>query len=161
MTQRTSQVKRTVALLAVAGLFWIAPRLAAEPVPGKQDRLVVQIVCSLLQQGHLSRPDIDDELSRRLFHRFFKELDPSKLYFVKADVEELKKFETQLDAMLLDGDISFAYKGYDRFLTRFGQRLKLVQELVQAPHDFTVKEYIDTDFDTIDFPRTDEEVRER
>jgi carboxyl-terminal processing protease len=162
MTQRIARMKRTVVLLAaIAGLLWIAPRLAAEPIPGKQDRLVVQMVCSLLQQGHLARPDIGDELSRRLFKRFFKEMDPSKLYFVKADVDELKKFETQLDDMLLDGDLTFAYKVYDRFLTRLGERLKLVEEFVQAPHDFTVKESMGTDFDTIDFPRTDEEIRER
>ncbi len=162
MTQRIAQIKRSIALLAaLAGVLWIAPRLTAEPVPGKQDRLVVQMVCSLLQQGHLSRPDIGDELSRRLFKRFFKEMDPAKLYFVKDDVEELKKFETQLDDMLLEGDLSFAYKVYDRFLTRLGQRLKLVEEFVAAPHDFTVKESMDTDFDAIDFPRTDNELRER
>jgi len=162
MTKRIVQIKRSIVLLAVfAGVLWIAPRLTAEPVPGKQDRLVVQMVCSLLQQGHLSRPDIGDELSRRLFKRFFKEMDPAKLYFVKDDVEELKKFETQLDDMLLEGDLSFAYKVYDRFLTRLGQRLKLVEEFVAAPHDFTVKESMDTDFDAIDFPRTDNELRER
>src|SRR5438132_11196293 len=162
MTQHIAQIKRSIALLAaLAGVLWIAPRLTAEPVPGKQDRLVVQMVCSLLQQGHLSRPDIGDELSRRLFKRFFKEMDPAKLYFVKADFEELKKFETQLDDMLLEGDLSFAYKVYERFLTRLGQRLKLVEEFVNAPHDFSVKEAMDTDFDAIDFPRTDNEVRER
>src|SRR5260370_28982906 len=162
MTKRIVQIKRSIVLLAVfAGVLWIAPRLTAEPVPGKQDRLVVQMVCSLLQQGHLSRPDIGDEPSRRLFKRFFKEMDPAKLYFVKDDVEELKKFETQLDDMLLEGDLSFAYKVYDRFLTRLGQRLKLVEEFVAAPHDFTVKESMDTDFDAIDFPRTENELRER
>ncbi|HLJ94964.1 MAG TPA: carboxy terminal-processing peptidase [Gemmataceae bacterium] len=162
MTQRIVPVKRTLALFVVlAGLLGMAPRLAAEPVPGRQDRLVVQMVCSLLQQGHLSRPEIGDELSRRLFRRFFKEMDPSKLYFLQTDVDELKKYETQLDDMLLEGDLSFAYKVYDRFLQRLGQRIKLVEELIEAPHDFKAQEYLETDFDAMDFPRTDSDVRER
>ena len=64
MSQSISHVKRRIALfLAVGGLLWIAPRLSAEPILGKQDRLVVQMVCDYLQQGHLSRPEIGDELS--------------------------------------------------------------------------------------------------
>jgi carboxyl-terminal processing protease len=162
MTQRLSHVKRNLALLAaLAGLLWIPQRLTAEPIPGKQDRLVVQMVCSFLQQGHLSRPEIGDELSRRLFQRFFKELDPGKLYFVKADIDEFKKFETQLDDMLLDGDLSFAYKVYDRFSTRLKERLKLIEELVNTPHDFTVQEYLSTNFDAIDYASSDEELHER
>src|SRR5438132_5256462 len=162
MTRRLSQVKRNLALFAaLAGLLWITPRLTAEPIPGKQDRLVVQMVCSFLQQCHLSRPEIGDELSRRLFQRFFKELDPGKLYFVKADIDEFKKFETQLDDMLLEGDLSFAYKVYDRFSTRLNERLKLVEELANAPHDFTVKEYLSTNFAAIDYASTNEELRER
>jgi carboxyl-terminal processing protease len=162
MMKLISREKRSVILLiTVAGLLWIAPRLSAEPVPGRQDRLVVQMVCEYLQQGHLSRPEIGDELSRRLFQRFFKGLDPNKLYFLKADIEEFRSFETKLDDQLLEGDLTFAYRVYERFLTRIAQRLPLVQEFVNTPHDFTVKEYLDTNFDAMDFARSDDELRER
>ena len=43
--------------------------------------------------------------------------------------------------MLLKGDLSFAYKVYERLLKRISERHKLVEELVKATHDFTVKEY--------------------
>src|SRR5436305_475398 len=99
--------------LAAALLFMLLPGwLTAQPTPGKDDRVVAQMVCSILQDGHVTRPMINDEVSRRLFQRFFKELDPSKLYFVKSDIDEFKKYDTELDDMLLRGDISFAYKVY-------------------------------------------------
>jgi carboxyl-terminal processing protease len=133
----------------------------SEPVPGKQDRVVIQLVCNYLQQGHLSRPEIDDELSRRLFHRFLKDLDPTKLYFVKSDIDEFKKYEIQLDDLLLQGDMSFAYKVYERFVARLAERLKLVEEMVNAKHDFTVKENLDTEFDAIEYAKTEDDLRDR
>lgn len=162
MTQRIVPAKRVVALLAVvAGLLLIAARAPAEPKVAKQDRLVAQMVCEFLKQGHLGKPEIGDEISRRLFRRFLKDIDPNKLYFLKSDIDEFKKHETELDDQLLDGDLTFAYKVYDRFVERLGERLKLVEELVAAKHDFEAKEYLDTDFDKTDPPKTDEEVRER
>ena len=71
---------------------------------------------NFLQDGHVTRPMIGDEISSRLFQRFLKDLDPGKVYFLKSDIDEFKKHETELDDMLLKGDISFAYKVYDRFL---------------------------------------------
>jgi carboxyl-terminal processing protease len=162
MNPHIRQIKRQLSLLTVVvALLWIGPQLKAEPIPGKQDRLVAQMVCGFLQQGHLTRPEIGDELSRRLFHRFIKELDPGKLYFVKADIEELKKYETQLDDMLLEGDLTFAYKVYQRFVTRLNERLKLIEELVNAPQDFTVKEYLDNNYDNLDFAANPQELRDR
>jgi carboxyl-terminal processing protease len=162
MTYRNFQTKRTAALLvAVASLLLIPASVSAEPVLGKQDPLVAKLVCNFLQRSHLSRPEIGDEISKRLFRRFIKSLDPMKLYFVKSDLDELKRFETELDDMLLKGDISFAYKVYDRYLRRLEERVKLVEELVKAPHDFTTKEYLETDFDKIDFAQGNEELRER
>jgi carboxyl-terminal processing protease len=162
MIHSNSAAKRIgIVLAAVAGLFAVTSWLPAEPTPGKQDRLVAELVCAYLQRGHLSKPEIGDELSKQLFQRFFKELDPTKLYFLKEDIEEFKKYETQLDDMLLQGDLSYAYKVYERLVMRFGERMKLIEEMVNAKHDFTVKEYLPTDFDKIDFAANDAELRER
>jgi len=146
---------------AIAGLFLVAGWASAEPTPGQKDRLVIELVCDFLHRHHLSRPEIGDEISKRLFQRFIKDLDPSKLYFVKSDIEEFKKHETELDDQLLQGDISFAYSVYTRLLARMGERIKLIEELIKAPHDFTTKEYLSTDYKAIDYASTPEELKER
>jgi carboxyl-terminal processing protease len=148
-------------LAIISALFLLVPHGPADATPGKHDRLVAQLVCGYLQRGHLARPAIDDELSRRLFQRFFKSLDPTKLYFLRSDIEQFKKDETDLDDMLLQGDTSFAYKVYERFLSRIGERLKLVEEQVNGKHDFNAKESLTTDFDHIDYAQNDDELRER
>jgi carboxyl-terminal processing protease len=137
--------------------FWAS----AQPTPGKDDRLVAQMVCELLQEGHVTKPMIGDEISRRLFHRFLKDLDPGKVYFLKSDIDEFKKHETELDDMLLKGDISFAYTVYNRFLERVTQRLKLIDQLVDTKFDFTVKEYLDTDSAKIEYAANEQELADR
>jgi carboxyl-terminal processing protease len=143
------------------GLFLIPFCVWAEPIPGKDDRLVAQMVCEFLQRGHVTRPTIGDEISKRLFHRFLKDLDPGKLYFLKNDIDEFKKQETELDDMLLNGDLSFAYKVYDRFMKRIGERLKLIDELLEQKYDFTVREYLDTDTAKLDYLQDDQDLRDR
>src|SRR5258708_20247160 len=98
MIKNISRAKRIGFLLAASAFLLLITSswLPAEPIPGKQDRLVAELVCAYLQRGHLAKPEIGDELSKRLFHRFFKDLDPTKLYFLKEDIEEFKKNETDL-----------------------------------------------------------------
>ncbi len=158
MSRRTSQLR----LIALAAFTLIlAARAGADPIPGKDDKIVAQMVCEMLQEGHVTRPTINDEISRRLFKHFLKDFDSAKLYFLKSDVDQFRKYETQLDDMLLRGDISFAYQVYQRFQERVAERLKLIDELVDAKHDFTVKEYLDTDYAQLDYAASEQELRER
>ncbi len=152
---------RRLLLGAIAGLLLFPLCGSGEPVPGKNDRLVAQVVCELLQEGHVTRPKIGDEISKRLFRRFLKDLDPNKVYFLKSDIDEFKKHETELDDQLLKGDMSFAYKVYGRLVERIGERLKLIGELLDAKQDFTVKEYLETDPTKVEYASTAEELRDR
>lgn len=165
MTQRSLPFARRGAIgIAVGAVFLglLAPGwVSAQPVPGKHDRVVAQMICEILEQGHVTRPTIGDEVSKRLFHRFLKDLDPGKVYFLKSDFNEFKRYETELDNMLLKGDVSFAYKVYDRFVQRVDERLKLIDELVDAKHDFTVKEYLETDPAKLEYLDDGPELRDR
>jgi carboxyl-terminal processing protease len=162
MIERPVQVKRYIALLAIlATLFLIPSPTPAEPKVAEQDRLVAQMICELMKRGHLTKPEIGDDLSRRLFKRFLKDLDPAKVYFVKSDIDEFKKYETELDDQLLKGELTFPYQVYERFLKRIEERQKLIEELVNAKHDFDVQESLETDNDKIDYASSQDEVRER
>lgn len=122
---------------------------------------VSRAVCEILRQGHLHRPAIDDEASRRTFRQFLRNLDPQRLYFTQSDIEEFKKQETELDDQLLQGDIRFAREVQERFLKRHGERLKLVEELLNVPHDFTAKETMETKAEKLTWAKSDEELRDR
>lgn len=162
MTQRMHRAKPVLALLAMIGLLLSTPAwLPADVVPGKHDKLVTQLLCEFLQRVHLNRPKLNEEISIRLFERYFKSLDPTKVYFLKSDIEEFKPQENGLAAALRKGDLDFAYKVFGRFVARVGERQKMIEELINAKHDFTAKEYLPTDFDDVDWAKDETELQDR
>jgi carboxyl-terminal processing protease len=162
MKYRFPRVLPLAAVAAVfAGLLLFRGPAPADPKLDKKDQLVARVVCEFLRQLHLSHPQIGDDISRRLFTKFLKDLDPNKLYFLQSDIDEWKKYETELDDQLLRGELDFPYKVYERLMTRLNERMKWAEELVAANHDFTVKEYLDTDYDNTPYAKNAEEAKER
>jgi carboxyl-terminal processing protease len=162
MSERLSWTKRLPLLLAaLAALLLITPPTPAEPRLARQDALVARLVCLFVKQAHLNTPDLGNEVSKRLFRGFLNELDPYKLYFNKSDIDEFKKRETKLAEQLQDGDLTFAYTVYQRLVKRIAERQKLVEEFIEAKHDFTATEYLETDSATIEYAGTADEFRQR
>ncbi len=129
--------------------------------PTASDRNITKIVTLFLQARHLSRRPLDDEISRRGFKLFIEALDPMKVYFYQSDIDEFRKYENQLDDMLKQSDISFAYTVFKRFLQRVDERVATVDELMKGNFDFTQDEELITDPDALHFPRNADEARAR
>jgi carboxyl-terminal processing protease len=147
----------TVALLAA----WCPAAWSELVGPNAQDRQIALAMIKLLEKDHLSRHPLDKEISERAFTLFFKNLDPMKLYFYQSDMDEFAKYKDQLSSMLLKGDVSFAYTVFRTMLHRVDERMKLVDELLATPHDFTVDEEVVFDRDKLQYPKTPDEARDR
>jgi carboxyl-terminal processing protease len=162
MTQRSLTASRFLGMLAaVVGLFLATAPLWAEPEPGENDPLVAKMVCLYLEKGHLKQPEFDQKLADEVVHRFVKDLDPTKGYFLQSDIDDFERDVPGLATQLEKGDLSFAYKVYRRLVKRIGERLPTIEELINAKHDYTVKEYLSTDFDKIPWAKDNTELRER
>ena len=162
-----SRIRRRLlgwSFVAVLALL-VSRQAISDSGPSPNDAKVIGNVAGLLQDLHVSRFRVDDEISRKMYHTFLMErfggLDPTRMYFTAADIAEFQKYETTLDDAVLRGDISFAYLVIDRFRQRMKERLALVEELVNADHDFSMKEYLSTDYEHMEFAKTQEEIRER
>lgn len=150
------------AVTLTAGLGVGVSTLWAIPAgPQANDRQVTRIVSKLMLDQHLSRHAIDDEIAARGLKVYLKTLDPMKVYFTQADVDEFKKKEKDLDDQLKNGDISFAYIVFNRLLQRIDERVKLVDKLIAEPQDYTVDEELITDPQAIAYAKTDAEVVDR
>jgi carboxyl-terminal processing protease len=149
-------------LTAIAILALIAVVVGAQaPAPTPVDQLTARIVVHLLEQGHMAKPKIDDETSKKWAQNFLKDLDPQKTYFEKADVDEFMAQATTLDDKIKDGDIDFAKNVFARYLQRCDERLKTILALLEEKPDFTVDESIVDDPDKLDYPANTEEVKDR
>lgn len=148
-------------LLIAVLLTTLATAVHADVAPGKHDRYVTNAVRSLLDQRHLLRRPLDDEISQRAFDSFFKSLDPMKVYFYQSDIDEFTRERLLLDDFARNNDIDFAYKVFNRFLERLDERIADVPNLISMKHDFSLEEELITDPDKATYSTTPEEARDR
>ncbi|HEX3728000.1 MAG TPA: PDZ domain-containing protein, partial [Pirellulales bacterium] len=148
---------------AVAGLVVsMTPAVRSEVTgPQKNDRPITKAITLLMSRQHLTRHPLDNEISNRWLTNYLKMLDPRKVFFNQADVDSFMDYRDQLDDMAARGDTSFAYRVFERFLQRIDERVKLVDELVAANHDFTTEEELVTDPDQISYAKDGNEMRDR
>ncbi len=144
----------------------VAPAQAAQTAaaglkPQATDRQISKTVALLLVNEHLSKQPLSPQMSERAFTTFLKMLDPMKVYFMQSDVDEFSKYQDDLANNIKKGDVSFAYMVFDRFLKRIDERLKLVDELMSEPMDFTVDESLQTDPKQMTYAKDDAEMRDR
>src|SRR5688572_10488837 len=79
--------------LVLTGVFFTVRtvgRTNANP-PSKYEK-ILQLVGAILTQGHFNPKEINDDFSRKIFSRFFENLDPEKNIFLASDIKSLEKF---------------------------------------------------------------------
>lgn len=165
MTSFKSSVGRcglaVVALLGVLGSgVWL--RVSADPVgPTPIDRQITKLVSFYIQDQHLSKHKLDDEISKRFLEMFLKTLDPMKVYFLQSDIQKFEEKRLLLDDQIQDGDIQFAYDVFAQFLKRIDERVQWAEEFVDVEHDYTVDEDILRDPDIAKYAVDEAEAREQ
>ena len=75
--------------LSLVGATFFAGRAEARPTgPSPEDRQIAKFVRLLMEQRHLTRRTIDDQIAERGLDAFLEMLDPWKLYFYQSDIDE-------------------------------------------------------------------------
>jgi len=152
------------------GLVPVGPRpseaveakvVAAANGPTANDRTVTRLVAIMMKNDHLTKHPLDDEISRRGLDLFIKSIDGRKLYFLQSDIDEFHKRRNDLDDMISQGDVTFAYTVFNRLLKRVDERLVTVNQILDGDLDFEADETMVLDADKIAFAATPEESRER
>lgn len=103
--------------------------------PGPGDAEIGYVTARLLEQNHFVQQPFDDTVSEKFFERYIETLDPQKLHFTQADLNEFASYRTNLDNLTLarrrGADTSPAYRIFNRFRERLEQRVHYVQELLK------------------------------
>jgi len=165
MLCRTGSVLRFRAAsltIILLGILTLCPAVWADPeAPSAIDRQITYTVVHHLCEGHLLDRELDDEISERCLGIFLKTLDPWKVYFYQSDVDTFMEHKDDLDDMIRDADVSFAYTVFKVFLDRVDERVAMVEEILAGPLDFTVDETMISDRDLACYPRTYADARDR
>lgn len=152
--------KTLMRFLAPVFVLWLVPSCSTMAA---DFNTVAAEMSRILRNAHYARLPFDDDLSKRIFNDFIGDLDPSRLYFEKADIDLLeKKYATELDNLLLSKEsMGAATEIYKKYQARVAERAKAVQELLdEHEFSFATDETIERDREDAKWPENAAEAKD-
>ncbi|HEY2102525.1 MAG TPA: carboxy terminal-processing peptidase [Chthoniobacterales bacterium] len=140
----------SAAIAALAVVSFVVPTVHA-----KSDLENICIsVGRLLEEGHYTHKQLNDEMSRRILRTYLEILDFSHLFLTQEDVDAIsEKYGTSLDDDILLGNLKPAYEIYDLYQKRVDERVGKIKELLKQPPDFNTDSTIDLSRQKAPWPR--------
>ncbi|MDT0645759.1 carboxy terminal-processing peptidase [Zunongwangia sp. F260] len=126
-----------------------------------KDKLLIDLITYVLNQGHYDAREINDEFSREVYLDFLEAMDPSKRFFYAKDVEKFSEYQDLIDDEIKNKEIEFFNLSYSSLNERMEEARGLYKDILSQPFDFTEKENINTDYDKLDYVSSKEEMKER
>lgn len=118
--------------------------LLSEPIYGE----TAENLLSELKEKHYSGITFDDSFSSVIFDKYLDNLDGSKLYLLKNDIDEIALYRYRLDDSLQAGSVEPGFEIYNIYYKRLLERLIYAVNRVENhidDMDFAVEEYIVVD----------------
>jgi carboxyl-terminal processing protease len=128
--------------------------------PDKSQGIVARITANIFSKEHYRQHFLDNEISKQVFDEYFKTLDPAKLYLTREDIKVFEKYRTELDNMLLDGDVTFAFEAYNYVLKKAEECRDMAEEIIKEKMDFSNDETYSMDRTKAQWPADSKERRE-
>lgn len=110
-----------------------------EPLkPARVHAITTAQVLANLQRSHYASQRIDDQLSSKIFDILLKDTDPTRSYFLAADIAEFEQYRREIDNALLRSDLQFGFLLFNRLQQRTNERLSfLLTELDNRAAEYT------------------------
>jgi carboxyl-terminal processing protease len=115
--------------------------LSSEPVHGETAANLLKE----LKDKHYSGITFDDNFSSIIFDKYLDNLDGSKLYLLKNDIDEIALYRYRLDDTLQAGSVEPGFAIYNIYYKRLLERLIYAVDRVENhidDMDFSIEEYI-------------------
>src|SRR5881398_2334471 len=149
-------------LYAAVAAVSLASLSSTPALPAKTDLDNVCVsVGRLLEEGHYTHKQLNDDLSGKVLRSYLELLDFSHLFFTQEDVNSLtEKYGPALDDDILLGNLKPAYEIYDLYQKRVDERVAKVKEFLKQPLDFKTDGTIDFRREKSPWPKNGAEADE-
>ncbi|MGA0316173.1 MAG: carboxy terminal-processing peptidase [Flavobacteriaceae bacterium] len=112
-----------------------------------KDKLLIEIISYVLERGHYSPKELDDNFSEEVYEDYLNNLDGQRRFFLQADINSFESFKYEIDDQIKNAELRFFDLTYTKLVERMDQVEGFYQELLEQPFDFSKKEEIDLDFE--------------
>lgn len=127
----------------------------------EKDKLLLELLAFVLERGHYSPIEMNDEFSKKVYAKYLDNIDPTKRFFIQSDIDEFQKYETLIDDMVKNKDLTFFNLTYERLLKRMKEAREIYVGVLDKPFDFNQKETINVDYEKMPFAKNKSELKDR
>ena len=149
-----------VATPAATSISPANPAYPGELKPEKQEAQAAHLAAELLSRYHYKKMPLDAALSEKIFDQYLKALDPEKLFFIQADVDQLAADKAKLGDAILKEDLVIPFAIFNLYDRRVAERFGYARTLLKKGFDFQQDESYQYTREKEAWPKSEAEVRE-
>ena len=135
--------------------------LMAAEVDEKRNELIGYMLYKQLPSIHFSDKQMNDSLSEASFDLYLKQLDFQKRFLLQKDVEELRRYNQEIDDNLKSGNTILPEIGFSILSGRILQAKAIVADLLAQSFDTSRQELYETDSEKLEYVQDLDELSER
>ena len=132
------------------------PQLKSSP----QQAQAAHLAAELLTRYHYKAIPLNNALSERIFDQYLKALDPERIFFVQADIDQLSADRARLGEAMLKEDLTVPFGIFNLFERRATERFGFARTLLKSGFDFQQNESYQYAREKEAWPKTEADMRE-
>lgn len=145
---------------ALSAILWSFIPTEKKEDPEK-DKLLLELLAFVLEKGHYSPIEMNDDFSKKVYAKYLDNIDPTKRFFIQSDIDEFQKYETSFDDMIKSKDLTFFNLTNERLLKRMKEAREIYEDVLDKPFDFNQKETINVDYEKMPFSKNKSDLKDR
>ena len=126
-----------------------------------KEKLLIEVVKYVVEKGHYSTLNINDDISEKIYNTYLEQLDAQKRFFLQSDIRQFEKYKFKLDDQLKNQDLTFFNLVYETSRKRINEVKNYYEEIMSNSFDFTSNEDINLDFENKSYARNSNEIKNR
>ena len=156
--KRNYRVLLVVGILA-AGLWSFIPSKKASG--DDKDKMLIELLSFVLEKGHFSPIELNDDFSKKAYASYIESLDPTKRYFIQSDINEFQKYENSIDDMIRSKDLSFFDLTYKRLMQRMKESKVIYTSILSKPLNLKDDDTISVDYEKLPYAASMKDLDQR
>jgi carboxyl-terminal processing protease len=128
--------------------------------PALEEAQAARLAAEVLARYHYKTMPVDNALSAKVFDQYLKSLDPEKLFFVQADIDQLSGYRTKLGDAMLKEDLTVPFAIFNLFEQRAVERFAYARTQLKKGFDFQQNETYQFTREKEAWPKTEAEAQE-
>lgn len=156
------KLRKTISIITLLSIILSGPAfLANAEVDEKRNELIGYMLYKQLPSIHFSDKEMNDSLSEASFDLYLKQLDFQKRFLLQEDVDELRRYNREIDDNLKSGNTILPEIGFSILSGRILQAKQIATDLLAKGFDTSIQELYETDSEKLEYAQSLAELAER